>query len=89
MTESIFLSRSEAAAYLDIKEPTLRMWGVRKKGPIYYKIGKYAKYKIEDLDTFIEAQKVDNNIKILGHDNVVIGRNGNIISFGYKKITEE
>jgi excisionase family DNA binding protein len=51
------LSRKEAAAYLGITEGTLAVWNCTKRYPIpYVKIGRLAKYRVADLDAFIESR---------------------------------
>ncbi len=50
------LSRKEAADYLGVKLGTLDNWVSTKRYPLkYYKVGRLVKYKLEDLDAFIEA----------------------------------
>jgi excisionase family DNA binding protein len=51
------LTRKEAAAYLGITEGTLAVWNCTKRYPIpYIKIGRLARYRIADLDAFIESR---------------------------------
>lgn len=50
------LSRKEASKYLDISYPTLRKLTASGQLPCVY-IGDSPKYKLEDLDQFIENQK--------------------------------
>lgn len=54
------LSRREAAAYLGVAEQTLSIWKCtgRQKLP-YLKIGKLVKYKMADLDAFLDNRKHD------------------------------
>ena len=54
-TQKKLLTRREAASYLGIKEQALALWAHAHRYDLpYYKIGSTAKYKIEDLDKFIE-----------------------------------
>lgn len=51
------LTRREAAAYLGITEGTLAVWNCTKRYPIpYVKIGRLAKYRMADLNAFIESR---------------------------------
>jgi hypothetical protein len=53
------LSRKEAAAFLGLKENTLAVWASTKRYRIpMFKIGKYIRYKISDLQQFIDTNKV-------------------------------
>ena len=55
------MTRREAAAYLGIKEQTLALWAHAHRYDLpYYKIGSTAKYKLEDLDRFIERNQQIN-----------------------------
>ena len=52
------MTRREAANYLGIKEQTLALWAHAHRYELpYYKIGSTAKYKLEDLDRFIERNQ--------------------------------
>ena len=52
------MTRREAANYLGIKEQTLALWAHANRYDLpYYKIGRHAKYKREDLDRFIERSQ--------------------------------
>jgi excisionase family DNA binding protein len=54
-TQKKLMTRKEAASYLGIKEQTLALWAHAHRYDLpYYKIGRTAKYKLEDLDSFIE-----------------------------------
>ncbi len=49
------LTREEAAKYLGVAKTTLANWHVSKKRNItVVKIGRLVKYKLSDLDAFIE-----------------------------------
>jgi excisionase family DNA binding protein len=55
------MTRKEAASYLGIKEQTLALWAHANRYDLpYYKIGRHAKYKLEDLDGFIERNQQIN-----------------------------
>lgn len=52
------LSRAEAAAYLGVKPQTLAVWFSTKRYPLpLVKIGRYVKYRLSDLDAFINANR--------------------------------
>jgi excisionase family DNA binding protein len=56
------MTRKEAAAYLGLKEQTLALWAHAHRYDLpYYKIGRHAKYKLEDLDGFIERNQQIND----------------------------
>ncbi len=58
ITHKKLLTRREAASYLGIKEQTLALWAHAQRYDLpYYKIGRHAKYKLEDLDRFIERNQ--------------------------------
>jgi len=52
------LSSIEAARYLGIKPGTLRTWKYKKLYNLpCYKIGRSVKYRLEDLNAFMERNK--------------------------------
>ena len=58
ISKNNLITRREAALYLGIKEQTLALWAHAHRYDLpYYKIGRTAKYKIEDLDKFIERNQ--------------------------------
>ncbi len=58
------MTRREAAAYLGVKEQTLALWAYAHRYDLpYYKIGRHAKYKLEDLDKFIERNHQINEVE--------------------------
>lgn len=48
------LTEKEAAAFLSMERNTLNKWRSTGKGPKYYKIGGAVRYKIADLEAFIQ-----------------------------------
>lgn len=49
------LSRGQAASYLGVKEQTLAIWACNKRYNLpYYKIGSLAKYRLSDLEKFVQ-----------------------------------
>lgn len=56
------MSRKEAAKFLEVKENTLAIWANTKRYNLpMYKVGKYIKYKISDLQKFKEGELVSDN----------------------------
>lgn len=54
-----FLTREEAAEYLQVSPNTLRQWAYTGRHSIpYYPHGKRVKYRRRDLDEWLESQKV-------------------------------
>jgi excisionase family DNA binding protein len=60
MPDSQFLKRQEAADFLNLKRSTLEAWATRGGGPIYRKFGRACRYKISDLEKFVEGAKRQN-----------------------------
>lgn len=57
--ESHLLTRKEAAQYLGISEGTLAVWACTKRYDLQMvKIGRLVKYRLSDLDAFIENNLV-------------------------------
>lgn len=61
-TESDLLTPKQAAKYLGIAETTLACWRNRKHpNLVYYKVGeKSVRYRMEDLNEFLSAARIDN-----------------------------
>lgn len=58
--ESPLLTRKQAAEYLGVEPNTLDVWACTKRYNLkFYKIGRLAKYRIEDLDAFIAERAVN------------------------------
>ena len=53
-----YWTEAEVTQYLPIKRITLRHWRLKGEGPPYYKLGGRIAYKVTELDTWIEANKV-------------------------------
>ena len=53
------LDEHRAAGYLGLCVKTLRNWRSAGKGPSYIKIGRIVRYRVTDLDEFIEKRLVD------------------------------
>ena len=54
------LNVAEAAAYLDVKEGTLRVWKSTGRYCLpCVKVGRLVKYHVSDLDAFLERRRVE------------------------------
>lgn len=59
--QSDLVSRDEAAAYLGVSPKTLATWASTKRYPLsMVKIGRVVKYRLSDLDAFIESRTTGN-----------------------------
>ena len=54
---SNYLSRREAAQRLGVTTTALARWASSKRGPAYYRLGRDAKYRTEDLDAFLSSKR--------------------------------
>jgi len=54
--ETQFLKRQQAAEYLNVKRSTLEAWATRGGGPAFVKLGRAVRYRISDLEKFIESR---------------------------------
>ncbi|MBK5264415.1 MAG: helix-turn-helix domain-containing protein [Alphaproteobacteria bacterium] len=58
MTEqNAFLTREQAAHYLGVSVPTMARWASRSLGPSFYKFGRRTKYRLHDLEAFVETRR--------------------------------
>ena len=52
------LNRKEASKFLGIQENTLAVWATNKRYKLpFYKVGRLVKYKISDLEKFIQENQ--------------------------------
>lgn len=59
------LTRKEAAEFLEVRENTMAIWAITKRYDIpMYKVGKYIKYKLSDLQKFKEGILVSDDTAI-------------------------
>jgi excisionase family DNA binding protein len=55
------LSRRQAAEYLGVKENTLAIWACNKRyGLPVIKVGRLCKYRVSDLDKFLDERTYAN-----------------------------
>ncbi len=52
------LNEKDAAAFFGASVKTLQAWRFNRKGPHYYKIGGFVRYKMDDLVKYAEQRKV-------------------------------
>ena len=50
-----FLTERQTAKLLGLAVRTLQLWRYQKRGPRYVKLGGAVRYRLEDLERFIEA----------------------------------
>ena len=51
-----FMTTKEAAALMGLKVNTLEIWRLRGSGPRFVKFGRAVRYRLDDLEKYIEAQ---------------------------------
>src|SRR5262245_10315565 len=56
MESMVWLTRTQAAAYLGVAVGLLEHWAGTHAGPAYYTLGRMVRYTQIDLDTWLEAQ---------------------------------
>ena len=52
------LTEREAASYVALSSHTLRAWRARGGGPVYHKLGRSIRYRVADLDTWLQTCRV-------------------------------
>jgi hypothetical protein len=50
------LNQKEAALYLGVSVRTMEGWRLRGGGPLYSKLGSCVRYRLGDLDAFVDGQ---------------------------------
>lgn len=56
LISEILLRQKDVAKRLAVAEATLEAWRVRGGGPAFIKLGKAVRYRMCDLDDFIESR---------------------------------
>ena len=56
--KSLVMNDVDAAAYLGMSPNTLRKWRTTGRGPAYIRCGRLKKYRLADLEAYIEKQMV-------------------------------
>ena len=63
LKNSDLLTNDQAANYLGVAPNSLAVWRTTKRYPIkYIKVGRLVKYRISDLNTFLESRTVSSEI---------------------------
>ena len=52
-----FLTRHEVAQMFGVPEKTVAQWAFKGTGPKFYKIGRYARYKLSDCLEWAESRE--------------------------------
>lgn len=58
LTPKIFLKSTEVEELYGISASTLANWRSKMRGPKYHKVGGSVRYKVKDLDEFMESKKI-------------------------------
>ncbi|MEA1945993.1 MAG: helix-turn-helix domain-containing protein [Thermodesulfobacteriota bacterium] len=53
------LNDVEAAKFLGVATQTLRNWRHQRKGPPYLKISRSVRYRLDDLENFMNSKRID------------------------------
>ena len=61
MTAPALMKPAEAAEYLATTTATLAGWRFKGCGPAHVSVGKFVRYRRDDLDAFIEANTHSTN----------------------------
>lgn len=54
--EARLLNITELAEYLSVKEASIRSWVYKKKIP-FIKVGKLVRFKVEDIESWLQSKK--------------------------------
>jgi hypothetical protein len=50
-----------AAVFLDVKVSCMRAWRQPRQGPAYVRVGRLIRYRLQDLEKFLQENRVDPN----------------------------
>ena len=64
MNESQMLNEDQTAALLGCSVALLRKWRLAGGGPAYCKIGRLVRYRHQDLETYLDAHRVEGGERI-------------------------
>ena len=53
------VNEHEAARLIGVAVQSLRNWRHQRKGPPYLKISRSVRYKIEDLESYMNSKRID------------------------------
>jgi excisionase family DNA binding protein len=59
-----FLTRQQAAEFLNVKKSTLEAWAVRGGGPVYVRMGRAVRYRPADLLAWTESRLTRNTSEV-------------------------
>ena len=62
-TDKPFLTTREASQYLGLKRCTLEAWRCRGNGPRFVKLNRAVRYRLTDLNDWIESRTRSNTIR--------------------------
>ena len=54
-------TEEEAAEVLNVTRSALRRWRLERRGPRYVKMGRLVRYRMDDLQTFVEKNTRKTN----------------------------
>lgn len=54
------LTEKETSEFLKVKSATLRTWRTRGQGPVFIKIGRSVRYRMQDLEAWITERTFSN-----------------------------
>ncbi len=50
------LDKIEAAALIGVKPRTLDRWSTENKGPVFRRVGRLRRYRLDDIERFISSR---------------------------------
>jgi predicted DNA-binding transcriptional regulator AlpA len=59
MTHHEVMNDKQAARFIGISVATIRKWRFERKGPSYVRLGRSIRYFRVDLESFIEAKRIN------------------------------
>lgn len=60
--QTIILTTRQAAQYLGLSMSTLNKWRCYGFGPKYLKLGRAVRYRLEELDRYLEARLLSSTL---------------------------
>ncbi len=62
---STMYTRKQAAEFLGVSVPSLARWASLGNGPAYYKLGRHARYRRDDLNAFMASRRNGGAIPVV------------------------
>ena len=59
MNQNNLMNEKQAAEFLGVAVRTMQWWRANNKGPTYIKVGRPVRYRMDDLDAYLDANKVE------------------------------